>query len=262
MKNPPQPTYLSYLQQLPNLLQEPGLDKHHFQESNIFIEKYYHLFDHVLYLLDYRTKHYLLFTENCIKLVNYPAAAFYEGGLEFSFHIWNPKDVTCFNETIFNENFKFFSSTEYDDSSNYRVRYNYRVKSKDGKWVDILQQSTITERSSNNLPLASFGILSDITPYNPFGRITHQIERLNTQLEWESILNRYYFPDIDEDDLLSKAEIEILKWVLEGLSSQKIADKLNRSLHTIKTHRRNMLQKTNANNTAELLRFAISRGLI
>ncbi|HEU4573775.1 MAG TPA: response regulator transcription factor [Chitinophagaceae bacterium] len=61
---------------------------------------------------------------------------------------------------------------------------------------------------------------------------------------------------------LTKREIEILKLIAEGLSSQEIANKLFISLRTVETHRLNINQKLDVKNTAGLVKEAIKRGLI
>ena len=61
---------------------------------------------------------------------------------------------------------------------------------------------------------------------------------------------------------LTKREIEILKLIAEGLSSQEIADKLFISLRTVETHRLNINQKLDVKNTAGLVKEALKRGLI
>ncbi len=55
--------------------------------------------------------------------------------------------------------------------------------------------------------------------------------------------------------LLSKQELTVLKKVSEGLHCQEIAEELGISIHTVHTHRRNILRKTNSQNIIE----AISR---
>jgi DNA-binding NarL/FixJ family response regulator len=53
---------------------------------------------------------------------------------------------------------------------------------------------------------------------------------------------------------LTKREIEILKLIAEGLSSQAIANKLFISLRTVETHRLNINQKLDVKNTAGLVK--------
>ena len=52
---------------------------------------------------------------------------------------------------------------------------------------------------------------------------------------------------------LTKREFEIIGLVKEGLTNQEMADKLFLSVHTIQTHRKNILAKMQVNNTAELI---------
>lgn len=67
----------------------------------------------------------------------------------------------------------------------------------------------------------------------------------------------------ENDDLqLTKREIEVIKLIAEGLTSQDIADKLFISPRTVDTHRRNLLQKLNVKNTAELIKFAIKHNIV
>ena len=56
---------------------------------------------------------------------------------------------------------------------------------------------------------------------------------------------------------LSKQEKVILNYIVEGLNSQEISEKLNLSVRTISNHRANILRKTQVKNTAELVRLAV-----
>ena len=61
---------------------------------------------------------------------------------------------------------------------------------------------------------------------------------------------------------LTARELEVLKLIAEGMTNGEIADKLFASKRTIETHRQNIIAKTQAKNTADLIRLAVSRGLI
>lgn len=56
---------------------------------------------------------------------------------------------------------------------------------------------------------------------------------------------------------LTEREQEVLNLVALGLESNEIAEKLYISIHTVKTHRKNLMRKLKVNNGAELMRFAI-----
>ncbi|HCQ30229.1 MAG TPA: DNA-binding response regulator [Flavobacteriales bacterium] len=61
---------------------------------------------------------------------------------------------------------------------------------------------------------------------------------------------------------LSKREMEVLQLIVDGFTNMEIADKLFISNRTVDTHRRNLLQKLNVRNTAELVKFALKNGLV
>jgi DNA-binding NarL/FixJ family response regulator len=61
---------------------------------------------------------------------------------------------------------------------------------------------------------------------------------------------------------LTSRELEVLRLIAEGLTNQEIADKLFTSKRTIETHRQNIITKTQAKNTAALIKLALGWGLI
>jgi DNA-binding NarL/FixJ family response regulator len=61
---------------------------------------------------------------------------------------------------------------------------------------------------------------------------------------------------------LSKRELEVLQLIAEGMTNAEIADKLFTSKRTIETHRQNIIEKTQAKNTAALIKFAARNGLL
>lgn len=61
---------------------------------------------------------------------------------------------------------------------------------------------------------------------------------------------------------LTERELEILFLICKGLSNQEIGDSLFISKRTVDKHRANILEKTNNNNTASLVMWAIRNGLV
>jgi len=61
---------------------------------------------------------------------------------------------------------------------------------------------------------------------------------------------------------LTERESEILYHICKGMSNQKIADALFLSKRTVDKHRENILFKTNAKNTAQLVMYAIKNGIV
>ena len=61
---------------------------------------------------------------------------------------------------------------------------------------------------------------------------------------------------------ISEREMEIIRFVSGGLSNQEIADKLFLSVHTVNTHRKNIMSKLGINNTAGLVMYAVRNQLV
>ena len=66
----------------------------------------------------------------------------------------------------------------------------------------------------------------------------------------------------DSYELLTTREREILQLLAEGESNKDVAGRLNLSLYTVETHRSNIFQKLNLHSTAELILYAIRKGVI
>lgn len=66
----------------------------------------------------------------------------------------------------------------------------------------------------------------------------------------------------DSFDLLTTREREILQLLAEGKVNKEVATALNLSLHTVETHRSNIFQKLNLHSGAELILYAIRKGVI
>ncbi|HEY5916289.1 MAG TPA: response regulator transcription factor [Chryseolinea sp.] len=70
-------------------------------------------------------------------------------------------------------------------------------------------------------------------------------------------------PEIAPDvPVVSRREKEVLQLIVDGLTNPQIAEKLFISLHTVDSHRKNLLAKFNVNNTASLIRVAIKNNLV
>lgn len=84
-----------------------------------------------------------------------------------------------------------------------------------------------------------------------------------------SLLHRVNLPAESNDEKdqkqvgdLSKREVEVLRLIADGLTAAQIADKLFTSKRTIESHRQNLLEKTQSKNTAALIRYASTSGLL
>lgn len=61
---------------------------------------------------------------------------------------------------------------------------------------------------------------------------------------------------------LTKRETEIVRLVADGFKNREVAEKLGISVKTVETHRANIMNKLALRNLAELIRYAIQKGLV
>jgi len=66
----------------------------------------------------------------------------------------------------------------------------------------------------------------------------------------------------DSYHLLTTREKEVLQLLAEGRSNKEVATELHLGLSTVETHRSNLMQKLNLHNTAEIVLYAVRKGVI
>lgn len=62
--------------------------------------------------------------------------------------------------------------------------------------------------------------------------------------------------------ILTDRELEILRLIAKGNTTQQIAEKLHISVHTVNSHRKNILKKLNLNSPIQLVAYAMEAGLV
>jgi len=77
-------------------------------------------------------------------------------------------------------------------------------------------------------------------------------------------LHRVQSGETEPDELkrLTPREQEVLRLIGEGRTTNEIANALTLSPHTVRRHRDNIMQKLNLHSKAELIRFAVRKGLL
>jgi DNA-binding NarL/FixJ family response regulator len=66
----------------------------------------------------------------------------------------------------------------------------------------------------------------------------------------------------DSFDLLTDREKEVLQLIAEGRSNREVATQLAVGVSTVETHRANLMQKLNLHSTAEIVLYAVRKGII
>lgn len=67
---------------------------------------------------------------------------------------------------------------------------------------------------------------------------------------------------VDSYEQLSQREQEVLKLVAQGYTNQQVAEQLYLSIKTVETYKSRLMEKLSLHSRAELVRFALQRGLL
>jgi two-component system, NarL family, response regulator NreC len=99
---------------------------------------------------------------------------------------------------------------------------------------------------------------------NAVREVIHGNQYLSAKLSERLQASGRRIMDIPSDvyETLTAREREILQMTAEGRTSQEIGDKLIISPRTVEVHRSNLMNKLGIKNQADLIRFAIKRGIL
>jgi len=218
----------------------------------------------IIYIADITLDKYMYFYGSSKQMLGYDMDFLADAGPNYYINLLHQNDSRIYQEKVFPEVTAFLKRHNQPDYSDYLFSCNYRIKKNDGEYVNMLQRVTYFSLKEFSIPLVEMGSLTDINNYKDDTRMIHVIEKTGYDINAYSTVQLFksvYFPDRLGKGL-SNREREILKGISEGLSSKEIANKLFISINTIHNHRKNMLQKTHTNNSAELLKYALSNYLL
>lgn len=144
----------------------------------------------------------------------------------------------------------------------YKISYCVRLKVTDGTYHLFLLQNIAMQTTEDGALLKVLGIHSDISHITQ----TNNYKLSLTGLDGEP---SYLGLDVDEGievkptvNPFSNRELEVIKLLGEGLTAKNIADQLHVSEETVKSHKKNILQKANFKNSTALVAFCVRQGLI
>ncbi|AEA45227.1 LuxR C-terminal-related transcriptional regulator [Fluviicola taffensis] len=155
----------------------------------------------------------------------------------------------------------FYKNLPLDKIDQYKIQYDFRIADSQGNWKRILHQMLILEFDDNKNFVTSLGIHTEISHLKQQGIPILSFIGLNgnpsfynyDQLEDHSSLEK---PDF------TKRELEILRLIIASKTSAIISEELFVSIHTVNSHRKNILKKSNCASVTELLVKAISESWI
>jgi len=134
---------------------------------------------------------------------------------------------------------------------------NFRIRNAEGAYSKILVQLYLFYTEIPYKTVFTLKIHTNIDWFKKFAHGYHYY--LGSDLHY------FRYPDeslLLSGNLLSDRELEIIKLIEKGMSSENIADHLFISLHTVNTHRKNILRKTGKTNISDVIYELMESGVM
>lgn len=187
-------------------------------------------------------------------------AVFFQTGIAYYLSLIHPDEIQTWLEVL-NE-LMTFCTTEYPPEKLNRLdfQYNYRIKVDEDKYLNILENQVNLLADDEGRPVVGFGHFTVFGNGDPLP-IRASVRYLNDNDEYETVFHKVYSSKL-LGDAISNRERDVLRLIALGHDNDAIAKKLFVSPHTVRTHRKNMLTKTNSKNSTQLVVLCIREGLI
>lgn len=130
--------------------------------------------------------------------------------------------------------------------------------------VRVIAMSTFQERSyiSQMIQSGASGYLLKSASREEIEEAILTVQEGRLYMSQDIALTSQDRQEIKDIPVLTSREKEVLALIADGLTNPQIAEKLFLSLHTVDSHRKNLLTKFAVNNTASLIRLAVRHNLV
>ncbi len=212
--------------------------------------------DQYMYAVDYRSGKVFM-ADGFERVLGYRDA---DIDLEHVFSYIHPEDQPAVTAVVERALRSLFSSTDRVWPLAAVMSIDYRVRKANGEYIKVLRNVCVIEVDTlTGKALTTLSICKDISNIKQSNTIGWQCMGPGTDdMDMSDILpglpNVIYRPSAREMDVLAKMVL--------GMESAAIALQLNISLHTVNTHRKNLLQRTGMPNALALIAMAKEQGWV
>ncbi len=216
----------------------------------------------VICVLNHTTMQYEYFSENIKGMLGYGAERYKQpDGFEFALSTFNPAHAQIFSNQIVPKILECYNEYTSEMVKKLRFSFTFQCKKNTGEYIWCLQQISVLETNDQGFPNFTLVFMSDVTNIKKDLQLDFMISEKKADGSLLPILATTFI-DHQKITFLSRRELEILSLIGKGLSTPQIAEQLFISTDTVYNHRKNMLEKTNTKNTAELLKMAMTKGVL
>jgi DNA-binding CsgD family transcriptional regulator len=209
-------------------------------------------------VIDMHTMKYLYWSGNAKDLLGWEEDDYLAGGVQFTYSNIHPDDMAA-TQTFSQQIVTYYKSLSEIEKNNFRSYWDMRMVKKDGSYVRILLHDCPLKNDADGNTSVLLSFITDVTSMKP-DRSCH-LRMTNGK---EDVLYEYNVAEQKLHTLTcpSNREIEVFRSISQGYQRKQIADKLNISVATVKTHCQNVYEKLGTNDSVESINLLKILGLL
>ncbi|MGI9530397.1 LuxR C-terminal-related transcriptional regulator [Lutimonas sp.] len=203
-----------------------------------------------LYLFDF-TQNQILFHKGFDQVFGYREK---ELDMDFIFDKYHPDDFAII-QNIVRELVVQMVDITIPEFSNI-LNISYRFRKKDGSYARILSNTIVYQTDDTDKVLNILIKYTDISFTHDSDAVEWMVDP--TYIDMEKIKSEVY----GEEQIFTPRELEVIAQIFEGRTNIEIAAILMISIHTVSTHRKNILFKSNCSDAAQLKLYCKRNGIL
>lgn len=205
-----------------------------------------------LYIMDWQ-KSKISYSKSIPKMFGYTKDEF---NMTMALNNIHPEDKKIVNRVIrgvINQSI----NTNLSAGNQYLI-LTYRAQKKDGKYIKILHQSWPYQLDDKGNFISNLTFLTDIS----------FMKTNDNKVEWDILSDNIDVSLFKETiykefmNFFTKRELAVISLIQNHFTNKQIADQLFISVHTVVSHRKNILKKSICHNAKELIEFCKLNGII
>ena len=208
-------------------------------------------------VIDHSIGGYRYVSESIVDVLGHPKKELLEKGLAFSFGLFHPEDLAVL-APIFEKVTSMVQLLPAEEKPYFWFNYSFRYQ-RGNVYRLLYQQNIPLAFNEAGVPYLVIALLSDITDFAKSDGVNYTASiNMPGEPPRQLLSSRLAV----KNNPLSERENEIVLQLANGLDTNQIADKLFISEGTVRTHRKNILEKTDAKNSVHLVRMAVANGWV
>ena len=212
----------------------------------------------VIACFDYRALKLAFYTDNVEEISGFSASFLKNEGMEAGLGMVHPEDlpeIFRFQKIVFDTWHSLTPKQKETFEWTYTVRWMHK-DTKEVKWFFARVRPYLVDKNGNIV--FDLHLIVELTTVPQTSGYDWSLSY--TLEDGTKILSTSTEP-IKMKVSLTKKEKQVARLLMDGLTSEAIADRLHISVNTVYTHRKNILKKVGAKNTPEMLKILFANGV-